>query len=133
MQKRRDLTVAYEDSGEIISNTLTSGVIWNVKQNRVLAVSYCLKEIMGYGGKVEMYARNQPFGEFLLIGTIDSANADDLKATHKKFYENDMQASGINVWEEMEVRMVLYSDTATHTLSPIVYEASLIYEDNLKS
>jgi hypothetical protein len=124
IQKRRQLNTNYISQGEWISNTLTGGVIWTVKNFRMLAVSYSLDNTLGYGGSIQVYMRNKTYGAWTLIKTIT-----DNTTNFAKIYENEV-GNAVNVFHECEIRIVL---NASGAYTPIVYEATLIYEDNLKA
>ena len=126
IQKRRQLSTDYISQGEWISNTITGGVIWTLKNFRMLAISYSLDPTLGYGGSIGVYMRNKTYGAWTLLETITDANENFCK-----IFENEITSS-VGLFHECEVRLVLNAD-ATGVYSPIVYEATLIYEDNLKA
>lgn len=70
--------------------------------------------------------RNKKYGAWTLIKTITDASSK-----FAKVYENEI-SSNINVWNECEIRFVLISGDS-NTKTPFIYEATLIYEDNLKA
>ena len=126
IQKRRQLSTDYISQGEWISNTITGGVIWTLKNFRMMAISYSLDPTLGYGGSIGVYMRNKTYGAWTLLETITDANENFCK-----IFENEI-TSTVGLFHECEVRLVLNAD-ATGEFSPIVYEATLIYEDNLKA
>ena len=126
VQKRRDLSVDYISTGDWVSNTFTGGVFWTLKNFRMLAVSYSLDNTLGYGGSISVYMRNKTYGDWTLIRTI----TDDT-VNFVKIYENEID-SAVAIFNECEFKFTLNADD-TGEFSPIVYEATLIYEDNLKA
>jgi len=68
--------------------------------------------------------RNKTYGSWTLLETI----TDDTQ-NFCKIFENEITSS-VGLFHECEVRLVLNADGE---FSPIVYEATLIYEDNLKA
>lgn len=109
-----------------MSNTITGGVIWTLKNFRMLVVSYSLDNTLGYGGSIDVYMRNKTYGTWTLLQSI----TDDT-VNFAKIYENKIDGN-MNIWNECEFKLVLNADV-TKAYSPIVYEATFIYEDNLKA
>lgn len=70
--------------------------------------------------------RNKKYGVWTLLETITDATRN-----FAKVYENEVESS-VNVFHECEIRILLKAGNAGVT-TPIVYEATLIYEDNLKA
>lgn len=124
IQKRRNISTNYIASGSWISNTITGGVIWTRKDFKMLAIGYSLDETLGYGGSINVYLRNKTYGAFTLVKSIT-----DTTLNFCKIFENELSGN-INVFHEMEVKIELIGSA---TLSPIVYEATLIYDDNLRA
>lgn len=92
----------------------------------MLVVGYSLEQTLGYGGSIEVYIRNKTYGDWTLIRTI----TDDT-LNYAKIYENEISSDDA-VFNELEFKFVLNADD-TQEFSPILYEATLMYEDNLKS
>ena len=126
IQKRRNISTDYIASGEWISNTITGGVIWTLKNFRMMAVSYSLDSTLGYGGTIAVYMRDKTYGAWTLIKTIT-----DNTTNFAKIYENEI-TNAVGVFHECEFRFVLSSDV-TGEFTPMLYEATMIYEDNLKA
>ena len=91
-----------------------------------MAISYSLDNTLGYGGSISVYMRNKTYWDFTLVTTI----TDDTQS-FVKIYENEL-TDAINIFHELEVKFVLNADV-TGEFSPMLYEATIIYEDNLKS
>jgi len=124
VQKRRGLSTNYIASGSWISNTITGGVIWTRKDFKMLVIGYSLDATLGYGGSINVYIRNKTYGAFTLVKSITDATLN-----YCKIFENELSGD-INVFHELEIKIELIGSTA---FSPIVYEATLIYDDNLRA
>ena len=90
----------------------------------MMAISYSLDNTLGYGGSIGVYMRNKTYGVWIFFETITDANENFCK-----IFENEI-TSTVGLFHECEVRLVLNADGE---FSPIMYEATLIYEDNLKA
>lgn len=125
VSKRRYVVTNFAPTGSWISNTFTAGVIWTKKNIRMLVVGYSLAPELGYGGSIEIWLRNKSFGDFTQVKTITE------NINFCKIYENELP-NDINIFSELELKIVLNS-SIDGSLTPIVYETTLIYDDNLKS